>query len=139
MPQLDNPNLSNVVIFMGISIGHNWSCSTYDKPKVVERIVERVIEKPLPNPNPKRYTILNYHQNGKWLVLLVNYPDCTNYEGNKILLYKGVYIDDLMGQGSIDPHFSNNVQKYSPIARFVPTMEGWDMAISLIRTFQRGS
>lgn len=122
---------------MGVGPFH-CSVSSYDTPEVIERVVERIVEKPLPNPNPERFTIINWHQNGNFLILLVNYPDCTNYEGNKILLYKGCYMEDLIGQGSIDPHFSNNPKKISPIARFVPTQAGWDMAVKLIETFKNG-
>ncbi len=123
---------------MGISIGHNWTCSTYDKPTVVERVVEKVVvEKPLPNPNPKRYKVLNYTYDGKYLVVLVNYPDCTNYEGNKVLMYEGIYVEDLFNQGSIDPHFSNNPDKISPIARFEPTLKGWEMALKLAKSLRR--
>ena len=127
---------------MGISIGHNWSCSTYDRPAqdifpppVSEKIVERVVvvEKPLPNPNPKKYKVLNYTYDGKYLIVLVNYPDCTNYEGNKILMFENVHVEDLFNQGSIDPHFSNNSKKISPIARFEPTLRGWEMALKLAR------
>jgi hypothetical protein len=124
---------------MGVGPFH-YSASTYDKPEMVERVVEKIVEKKvvLPNPNPERFKIISWHQNGKFLILYINYPDCTNYEGNKILLYKGCCIEDLVGQGSVDPHFSNNKEKISPIARFVPTLEGWDMAVKLIEALQHG-
>ena len=119
---------------MGCSLGSGMSCSTYEKPKVVEKV--KVAEKPLPNPNPERFEIRSSIQKGRFLLLLVNYPDCTNYEGNKILLYENVDIYDLMEQGSIDPHFSNNKEKFSPIARFLPTDYGWQMAEKLIQILQ---
>lgn len=104
---------------MGIGIG--MSSSRYDTP--VERVVEKVVIKNLPNPNPYNY-----------LIVLINYPDCKNYEGNKVLLYKDIKIKDLKKQDSIDPHFSNNKLKHSPIARFVPTISGWQMALKLVDT-----
>lgn len=84
-----------------------------------------------PNPDPKNYRIMNFQRIGRFLIIEVNYPDCRNYEGNKILLYKDVLIDDLRNQGSIDPHFSDNKNMYSPIARFVPTNEGRELAVRL--------
>lgn len=115
------------------------SSSTYDRPRVeyVDRVVEKVVEKPLPNPNPKHFRIISHHQNGKYLLVMVNYPDCTNYEGNKVLLYENVWLEDLLSQNSVDPHFSHNKRMYSPIARFVPTIKGWDMAIKFIKVLQK--
>lgn len=81
-----------------------------------------------PNPNKFRWTkeAQQTHSNG-WTVVLIRYHDCTNYEGLKLLVYdnagKFMTLEKL---GSIDPHFDN--QSYSPIARFVPTAKGWDLA-----------
>ena len=66
-----------------------------------------------------------------FLIILINYPDCINYEGNKILLFENTCLEKLIDQGSIDPHFSDNKSKISPIARFVPTIQGWTMAVNL--------
>lgn len=85
----------------------------------------------LPNPDPSRYKIIKYKTIGKYLIVCLNYPDCTNYEGNKILLYKDCSIEDLKRQKYIDPHFSNSIMFHSPIARFVPNGEGWYMATNL--------
>lgn len=115
---------------MGMGLRFGVSSSTFDKPK--ERIVEKVVVEHLPNPNPYNYVIKNDYQDGDYLIILINYPDCTNYEGNKVLVYKNVHLRDLINQGSIDPHFSNNKLKHSPIARFVPTADGWNMAIQLV-------
>ena len=62
---------------------------------------------------------------------MINYPDCINYEGNKILVFEGINYIKLYSQGSIDPHFSNNENFHSPIARFEPTDKGWSMAVKL--------
>jgi hypothetical protein len=121
---------------MGISIGHNWSCSADDYDRIFKTKEKVVEEKPLPNPNPKRFKVINHIQEGKFLIVLVNYPDCTNYEGNKILMYDGINMYNLLQQGSIDPHFSNNPKKRSPIARFVPTLNGWEMALKLAKTLK---
>jgi hypothetical protein len=88
-----------------------------------------------PNPNPKNFKIVKAVKVKKFLLLLVNYPDCTNYEGNKILVYKNTTLKDIDKQKSLDPHFSNNCRFISPIARFEPTIEGWDMADSFCRNY----
>jgi hypothetical protein len=80
------------------------------------------------NPNPKRYSVKRMHKKGDFLILKINYPDCTNYEGNKILVYKGCTMVELAQQESIDPHFSDSKEFHSPIARFRPDDEGWKMA-----------
>lgn len=91
----------------------------------------------LPNPDPNNYVIKQYNQCGKYLLVAITYPDCTNYEGRKILLYKGITIKKLLKQKIIDPHFSDNKKFYSPIARFEPTQEGWDMGVKLMKSYEK--
>jgi len=86
----------------------------------------------LPNPNPNNYKVVRHLEIGKYLLIQIKYLDCTNYEGNKILLYKGCTFLQLMEQKSIDPHFTNNKKYHSPIARFRPTDNDWDNAIKYI-------
>jgi hypothetical protein len=111
---------------------HHFSSSSYDKPTQPNVTVNVTLPK-LPNPNPKNFRILSYFTMGRYLVVKVNYPDCTNYEGDKVLLYRDTTLEGLEAQGSIDPHFSNNANFHSPIARFVPTVYGWRMACRLAR------
>lgn len=80
------------------------------------------------NPDPKRYTILEAYHSVSCTVLKVKYDGCTNYEGIKILLFKHP-LTEIVKLKELDPHFSE--AKISPIARFVPTEEGWNMAIDL--------
>jgi hypothetical protein len=80
------------------------------------------------NPDPLHYKIKQSEVIGTFLLLWVNYPDCKNYEGNKILLFQGVTLAALKKQKAIDPHFSDSQKYHHPIARFVPTEEGWAMA-----------
>ena len=87
------------------------------------------------NPNPNNFKIESAKEIYGYLILKINYPDCKNYEGNKILVFdKGVTLIDLMNQKIIDPHFSNNTKYISPIARFEPTDRGWTMAIRFAET-----
>jgi len=104
------------------------SKSTYDN------IVEQ-ISTPLPNPNPENFKIIFHHKHRGYLIVKVNYPDCKNYEGNKIMVYNNVTLSALKKQKSIDPHFSNNDTMYSPIARFEPTDRGLAMALIFVRAW----
>ncbi len=87
-----------------------------------------------PNPDPFKYKILDALQYDRYLIIKIKYPNCINYEGIKILLYENCTLLDLVKQEEIDPHFSNNKTRKSPIARFVPTDEGMTMAKLLVAT-----
>lgn len=90
-----------------------------------------------PDPDPLKYKILDSVQYDKYLIVKIKYPNCINYEGIKILLYEDCTLLDLVQQEVIDPHFSNNKTRKSPIARFVPNDDGMIMAkllVALLRT-----
>lgn len=106
---------------MGMGIG---SSSRFD------RVV--YVEKSLPNPNPNNYTIIDAVEANDYLLMKIQYHDCTNYEGLKILMFFDVTLLDLIKQKSIDPHFSDNKDYISPIARFEPTDNGWNMGLEII-------
>ena len=117
---------------MGVRIfGSSCSCSTEETQ--VTRIVEKVIEV-LPNPDPKNFEVINTLEDGDFLLVKIKYPDCTNYEGMKILLYFGVPLEKFRRLKKIDPHFC--LECISPVARFEPTNNGWDLALRLIGTFR---
>ena len=90
------------------------------------------------NPQPNNYKIVKAEEINNYLVVMINYPNCTNYEGNKILVYKDINLLTLINQKLIDPHFSVDVGYQSPIARFVPTNEGWNMAIEFVKIISKG-
>jgi hypothetical protein len=92
----------------------------------------------LPNPNPANFRILHSEQIGDYLLLSILYPDCINYEGKKILVFKGVTLSELKKQKRIDPHFSENKLYHSPIARFEPTLTGWKMAQTFTKEMNNG-
>jgi hypothetical protein len=81
-----------------------------------------------PNPEPSHYDILRSEQVGRFLIIMLRYPDCTNYEGVKISVYCDCTLKQLKAQKRIDPHFAENKKYHSPIARFEPTQLGWNMA-----------
>jgi hypothetical protein len=89
------------------------------------------------NPNPSNYKINRTKQVKNFLLIEINYPDSTNYEGNKILLFKDCNLEDLKLQDKIDPHFSENKLFYSPIARFEPTEFGWNMGLDIIKNYTK--
>ncbi|TXG80990.1 MAG: hypothetical protein E6R13_07190 [Spirochaetes bacterium] len=95
-----------------------FSSSSYDSPAI-------------PNPNPENFKIKRVTQLRNFVVAWIKYPDCTNYEGSKILVFKDYSILKLRKRKSIDPHFSQSKKFKSPIARFEPTEEGWEMALKL--------
>ena len=94
------------------------------------RITEAVFDKKVPNPNPENFDILLLVKSGEFTVAKVKYPDCTNYEGEKILVFKGDVSKELSTAKELDPHFSKD-NKLSPIARFKPNAEGLRLALSM--------
>lgn len=110
-------------------IGFHFSSS-----KIPNVIGVKYVEDPKKNmepeffPDPSNYEITKHRQVGKYLIVMIKYPNCINYEGNKIMVYQDCTITELTKQIYIDPHFFENDKYYSPIARFVPTKKGWKMA-----------
>lgn len=86
---------------------------------------------PAPNPNPKDFKILDIisiKYKRAITVVLVHYPACTTFEGNKIMVFRGnarKYIGEHKLK-SLDPHFtaSNGL-----LARFPATDDGMKDAI----------
>jgi len=87
-----------------------------------------------PNPDPANYSILGsyYSENTGRLAVRIRYPDATNYEGVKVLVYRDTTLAQLKEQKTIDPHFSESTRFKSPFARFEPTKVGWEMARRLV-------
>lgn len=121
---------------MGIS-PFNVSSSRFDDSGFLGRISYSSLEKKKvinnPNPNPLNYKILFHAEENNYLLVIIQYLDCTNYEGKKILLFKDCKLNDLLKQKCIDPHFCDNKKYHSPIARFVPNEFGFDMAVSIMK------
>lgn len=80
-----------------------------------------------PNPDPKNFIIKELHQCGDNLIILANYPGCTTFNGDKILVLRETHVDDYVEE--LDPHFSEDGKV---IARFIPTEEGMEMAMKLV-------
>jgi hypothetical protein len=101
------------------------SCSSHDVI-VKEKIVEVKVPT-LPNPDPTNFRMIRVERIGDFVLALVNYPDCINYEGNKILVFHSPETINFTKLRKLDPHFCD-VCKVSPIARFEPTERGWSWA-----------
>lgn len=90
---------------------------------------------PSPNPNPSRFSIIRMAEYGNArttaTVVEVQYPDATNYEGKKILVFKAPFAK-IKKQKRLDPHFCDDGH-LSPFARFEPTVDGWAAACKLAK------
>lgn len=99
------------------------SCSTNYQPSSVPT--------PAPNPDPSRWKVLDVWQYKYAYVLKVHYLDCTNFEGVKVMVYRGAW-PAAAPPALLDPHFTDSPD--SPIARFRPDKAGVEMARALART-----
>lgn len=88
------------------------------------------------DPDPQKFKLLVTVAIGKYLIVKIKYPNCSNYEGVKILLLENVTEQALKSMTYLDPHFSNDSAKISPIARFEPTDRGLTMAILLAKRLE---
>lgn len=77
-------------------------------------------------PTYKKFEILEVCEIRGYTILKILYPECKNYEGVKILVYRSAELGKIRLKENLDPHFCDNHS--SPIARFVPTDEGMKMA-----------
>jgi hypothetical protein len=82
------------------------------------------------NPKPSNFIIARVHawDGQPWLVAEIVYPDATNYEGRKIMVYRTT-VEKLREQKQLDPHFCEHKKHLSPFARFAPTIAGWKAAL----------
>lgn len=78
------------------------------------------------NPNPGNFEIVEVVELENTYVE-VHYPDATNYEGRKILVYRGKRAAEVRNAKELDPHFEKNAT-LSPIARFEPSLAGRRLA-----------
>ena len=125
---------------MGINFMFS-SCScdsdSSSRPVVIENevVVEKIVERFIPgpgNPNPKNFEIKQMQTIGDFVAVRVHYPDCdVAYQSAKIMVFSGVTEHALLSTNFLDPHFCDNPNHPSPIARFEPTKIGWKMARAL--------
>lgn len=112
---------------MGLNlIGSGCGCSR-SYPRVVTQMIEKEKIVKEPNPNPRNFRVDKVIEEGGFAIAEIYYPDCTNFEGKKILVFEGVTELDLRRMDFIDPHFCDRGH-LTPIARFEPTEKGWGLA-----------
>lgn len=111
---------------MGLGIGFSNSTREYVIIQANKHNCEFVEVNTTPNPNPYNFKI-------KWkslvngnTILLVNYPDCNTFDGNKLILMKGDHSKTKFS--NLDPHFFESCNNYI-IGRFRPDKEGKKLAI----------
>lgn len=107
-------------------IYHTPADPYYVAPEPEVRTVIKTVT--LPNPDPTNYKLMMAEEFGIYLVVMAKYPDCTNYEGSKIMVFENTNLLNLVNQRVLDPHFSADKAFLTPIARFKPDDEGWDNA-----------
>lgn len=75
---------------MGFSSGFDYNCNTDTTP----------------NPNKYSFTIESFHEAGEYLVLRLNYPHCTTFSGDKVVVL-GDYktYQEVSNLKELDPHF----------------------------------
>src|ERR1700761_1084260 len=81
------------------------------------------------NPIPTYFRIKKSVRVKEVWVSLINYPNCTNFEGDKIL----VTLWDPTTKKAIDPHFTEN---NGIVARMIPNDVGWEMAMIFAESIQ---
>lgn len=119
---------------MGIKPKYNMSSSmidenTYNKYVFELKHKEKTVweyDNDDVNPQPNNYKIVKAEEVGDYLVIKINYPNCTNFEGNKILVFKATLLEIV-----------NHKDYKSPVARFVPTDDGWKMAVDLVTYLEK--
>lgn len=114
---------------MGVGAGYSGGHRSCDcRTEYIERIVEKSI-----NPDPKNFKIIKEEKINDLTIVEVVYPDCTNFEGKKLMAYRNddwaIFKRYLFNKKEgLDPHFCNKEDTISPVARFIPTEEGWFLA-----------
>lgn len=112
---------------MGLSLFRSTSGCSCPASIPVNKAIKKLPAVRNPNPNPKNFKIEGIYNIGEFTILQVLYPDCTNYEGKKILVFPALSSVELANMQTLDPHFCDKHDKQL-LARFVPTEQGLGLA-----------
>lgn len=85
------------------------------------------------DPKPNLFNIQDEFYINGYLVLRVEYPNCTNFEGIKVMVYTGFKDSKELlnhNKGLLDPHFSEG--KGSPFMRLKPQSRAAEKALRLL-------
>lgn len=111
-------------------MGLNLLMSSSENDKSRRCVSEPTI---IPNqPDPGVFTIEKHFSNKDHTVVIVDYPDASNYEGKKIIVYLYTSYEQIVKERRLDPHFTSAKINVKPFARFEPTQLGWAKACDLI-------
>lgn len=112
-----------------MGLGPNWgNCPTR---VYVERCSSKDQSAPEQGsyPDPENWFVLRVQPvsgvAATYTVVMLQYPDCTNFEGRKVLVYAGA--TKLSVREPRDPHFADDGS--GPVARFPPDDAGWRNAV----------
>lgn len=84
------------------------------------------------DPNPDRFAIQRLEQFGELVVAWIQWPDAKNFDGAKVLIYRA-QVEQIREAKRLDPHFQEAGGPLAPVARFEPTLAGWNWALSVAR------
>jgi hypothetical protein len=101
----------------------------FKKPSWTSSYLDSSI-KPNVNPNPNNFRIEAAKKIGSFWVSIIRYPNCTNFEGKKVLLTEF----DPRNRTFLDPHFTPGS---GLIARFEPTVKGVELAKQMANFLNR--
>lgn len=83
------------------------------------------------DPIPSRFVIDEIEQVGMYVIATITYPNCTNFEGRKLVVFRDATVQEIKQLNTIDPHFYEDSKI---IARFAPTHDGYKMALKACGT-----
>ena len=86
-------------------------------------------------PDPRSFTIVSKQRSHDYVIAEVQFPDCTTYEGRKILVYRRRVFDRVQRAGVMDPHFLEHGD--CPLARFAPTADGMRAAQAMVTALEK--
>ena len=86
------------------------------------------------DPDPEKFKIKDIMQEGNFVIAEILYPNCTNYEGIKIIVFNNATVKEIKELSIIDPHFLENNKVF---ARFKPTIGGINAAFILCKQLNK--
>ncbi len=96
------------------------SCNNYGPPPVQTG-----------NPNPYNFFVKKSFEHNRYVLVWIRYPDCHNFDGNKILLIdnQSKEYEKCLKNKKLDPHF---LEENHIIARFRPEEQYFSVGKALI-------
>lgn len=111
-------------------LGNICNCSA-NTTRPRDRELKALRARVLLNPCPCSYTVLEKIIGKASVYARIKYHGCSNYEGEKILIFATPDAVHPERQEPIDPHFSDDSEHPTPFARFEPTELGRAYALAL--------